>query len=97
MKAPEELIYCYMEEQRYTMRLHFHKILFRLHTLKKISVLDFFIYTYISAMEAHIIVNPKFTYYILCAMEAHIIINQKFTNYIKFIVGKTGWVIPDLS
>jgi len=47
-------------------------------------------------MEAHIIVNPKFTYYIICAMEAHIIGNQKFTKYIKFIVGKTGWVIPDL-
>ncbi|RHN74373.1 hypothetical protein MtrunA17_Chr2g0309601 [Medicago truncatula] len=38
----------------------------------------------------------KFTYYIICAMEAHNIINQKFTNYIKFIVGKTGWVVPDL-
>ena len=47
-------------------------------------------------MEAHIIVNLKFTYYIICAMEAHNIVNQKFTNYIKFIVRKTGWVIPDL-
>jgi hypothetical protein len=31
-------------------------------------------------MEAHIIVNLKFTYYIISAMEAHIIVNQKFTN-----------------
>lgn len=47
-------------------------------------------------MEAHIIVNLKFTYYIICAMEAHNIVNEKFTNYIQFIVGKTGWVVPDL-
>jgi len=53
-------------------------------------------YTYISAMEAYIIVKLKFTYYIISAMEARIIVNQKFTNYIKYIVGKTGWVIPDL-
>jgi hypothetical protein len=46
-------------------------------------------------MEAHIIVNLKFTYYIISAMEARIIVNKKFTNCIKFIVGKTGWVIPD--
>jgi len=47
-------------------------------------------------MEAYIIVKLKFTYYIISAMEARIIVNQKFTNYIKYIVGKTGWVIPDL-
>ena len=34
-------------------------------------------------MEAHIIVNLKFTYYIIYAMETHIIVNQKFTTYIK--------------
>ena len=39
--------------------------------------------TYISAMEAHIVVNQKFTYYIFSAMEARIIVNQKFTNCIK--------------
>jgi len=33
---------------------------------------------------------------LICAMEARIIVNQKFTSYIKFIVDKTGWVIPGL-
>jgi len=32
-------------------------------------------------MEAHIIVNMKFTYYIISAMEAHITVNLKFTNH----------------
>jgi len=53
------------------------------YTLKKISVVkkgkrkiisDLY-YTCISAMEAHIVVNLKFTYYIISAMEAHIIVN----------------------
>jgi len=43
-------------------------------------------------MEAHIIVNLKFTYYIISAMETRIIVNQKFRNYIKFFVGKTAWL-----
>jgi hypothetical protein len=29
-------------------------------------------------------------------IEAQIIVNQKFANNIKFVFGKTGWVIPDL-
>jgi len=40
----------------------------------------YIVYTYISEVDAHIIVNLKFTYYIISAMEAHIIVNQKFTN-----------------
>ena len=67
------------------------------YTFEKISVVNFYIFIfdlyytyYISAMEAHIIANLKFTYYIICAMEVHIIVNHKFTNYIKFNVGKAG-------
>jgi len=41
-------------------------------------------------MEAHIILNLKFTYYIISAMKERIIVNHKFTNYIKFIIDKTG-------
>ena len=44
------------------------------------KIIYYLYYTYISAMEAHIIVSLKFTYYIISAMEAHIIVNQKFIN-----------------
>jgi len=39
-------------------------------------------------MEAHIIVNLKFTYYIISAMEARIIINQKFTNILNLLLAR---------
>lgn len=44
-------------------------------------------------MEAHIIVNLKFTYYIICAMEAHNIVNQKFTNCWQDRLGYPGSIM----
>jgi len=44
-------------------------------------------------MEAHIIVNLKFTYYIISAMEAHIIVNQKFSNRWQDRLGYPGSIM----
>jgi len=44
-------------------------------------------------MEAHIIVNLKFTYYIISAIEGHIIVNQKFTNRWQDRLSYSGYIM----
>ena len=58
--------------------------LYTRYALEKISVVE----------KLFFFSDVYYTY--ISATITHIIVNQKFTYYIKFVVGKTGWVIPDL-
>jgi hypothetical protein len=50
-----------------------------------------------SVVKYYLFFPPSYTTLIyISANEAQIIVNQKFANNIKFVFGKTGWVIPDL-
>jgi hypothetical protein len=44
-------------------------------------------------MEAHIVLNLKFTGYIISAIESHIIVNQKFTNRWQDRLGYPGSIM----